>query len=177
MSHARRFFVPISRVVKNGHAFQPSFRQLWILAVLLLTLSVASAQVSQRSDEGTRVLALDNSWNRALETKDIKALDLLLADTLKSVDIDGSMQSKAEFLASIQAPGYHPPAHSVTEQSSVDVYGDSAVVVGIFRTTGVDRGRKYVKRERFVDTWTRTSGTWKCVATIAVLIPNKQSAD
>jgi ketosteroid isomerase-like protein len=143
----------------------------------MLTLSVAPAQESQRSDEGTHVLALDNSWNRALEAKDIKALDLLLADTLKSVDIDGSMQSKTEFLASIRAPDYHAPSHAVTEQSSVEVYGDSAVVVGIFRTTGVDRGKKYTKRERFVDTWAKINGTWKCVATITVLIPTKQSAD
>jgi ketosteroid isomerase-like protein len=47
----------------------------------MLTLSVAEAQESQRSDEGSHVLALDNSWNRALEAKDIKALGLLLADT------------------------------------------------------------------------------------------------
>lgn len=167
----------ISRVIVKCRTLQPSFRQAWILAVLMLTLSVAPAQESRRSDEGAHVLALDNSWNRALEAKDIKALDLLLADTLKSVDIDGSMQSKAEFLASIKAPDYHPPAHSVTEQSSVEVYGDSAVVIGIFRTTGVDKGKKYVKRERFVDTWTKINGTWKCVATVAVLIPRKQSAD
>ena len=169
--------MPISRMIVNCPTLPPWFRQVWTLAVLMLTLSVALAQESQRSGEGAHVLALDNSWNRALEAKDIKALDLLLADTLKSVDIDGSMQSKAEFLASIKAPDYHPPAHAVTEQSSVDVYGDSAVVIGIFRTTGVNKGRKYVKRERFVDTWTRTNGTWKCVATIAVLIPGKQSAD
>jgi ketosteroid isomerase-like protein len=119
------------------------------------------------------VLALDNSWNGALEAKDTKALDMLLANTFISVDIDGSMQSKAEFLASIKAPDYHPPAQAVTEQSSVEVYGDAAVVVGIFRTNGVDKGKKYLKRERFVDTWAKIDGTWRCVAAIAVLIPSK----
>jgi ketosteroid isomerase-like protein len=170
----------INRVIVNCPTVRPSFRKVWtilVLLVLMLTLSVAPAQESQYSEQGARVLALDNSWNRALEGKDIKALDLLLADTLKSVDIDGSMQSKAEFLASIKAPEYHSPAHSVTEESSVEVYGDSAVVVGIFRTAGVDKGKKYVKRERFVDTWARIKGIWKCVATVTVLIPRKQSAD
>ena len=167
----------INLLTVNCRTLRPSFRSVWTLAVLMLTLSVAEAQESQRSDEGSHVLALDNSWNRALEAKDIKALDLLLADTVKSVDIDGSMQSKAEFLASIKAPEYHPPAHAVTQQSSVDVYGDSAVVVGIFRTTGIDKGKKYIKRQRFVDTWIRINGTWKCAATVTVLIPGKQSAD
>jgi hypothetical protein len=59
--------------------------------VLLLSIVMAWARQAGRSDEGGHVLALDNSWNRALETKDTKALDLLLADTFVSVDIDGSM--------------------------------------------------------------------------------------
>ena len=167
----------IKPFIANCPTLRPSFRKAWTLVVLMLILGVATAQENQHSEQGARVLALDNSWNRALEGKDIKALDLLLDDTLKSVDIDGSMQSKAEFLASIKAPEYQSPAHSVTEESSVEVYGDSAVVVGIFRTTGVNKGKKYVKRERFVDTWAKIKGTWKCVATVAVLIPRKQSAD
>jgi len=142
--------------------------------VLLLTLAMASAWAQQRgrSDEGGHILALDNSWNRALETKDTKALDLLLADTFVSVDIDGSMETKRQFLAGIKAPDYHP-SQAVTEQSTVEVYGDSAVVVGVFRSKGVDKGKPYVNRERFVDTWVKINGAWKCVASVTVLIPSK----
>ncbi|MBI3477286.1 MAG: nuclear transport factor 2 family protein [Acidobacteria bacterium] len=166
----------MKRMVVRCAALCQSLRKVWILSagtVLLLAMPVAQAQSSRRSDEGTQVLALDNSWNRALETKDTKALDLLLAQTFVSVDIDGSMQSKAEFIASIGAPNYHPPTQAVTEQSSVEVYGDSAVVVGIFRTKGVEKGKKYMNRERYVDTWVRINGTWKCAASITVLIPAK----
>jgi ketosteroid isomerase-like protein len=144
--------------------------------VLLLGVVIALARQGSRSDEGGHVLALDNSWNRALETKDTKALDLLLADTFVSVDIDGSMETKPEFLAGIKAPDFQP-SQAVTEQSTVQVYGDSAVVVGVFRTKGVDKGKTYVHRERFVDTWVKTNGAWKCVAAITVLIPPKQSSD
>jgi len=140
--------------------------------VLLLAAIPVPAQRA-RSDEGAYVLALDNSWNRALETKDTKALELILSDTFVSVDIDGSIQNKKEFLSSINSPDYHPPAQAVTEQSSVETYGDSAVVFGVFRTKGVDKGKKYANRERFVDTWAKINGTWKCVASITVLIPAK----
>src|SRR5260370_41310209 len=100
-----------------------------IVAAIVLLLSVVTAWARQagRSDEGGHVLALDNSWNRALETKDTKALDLLLADTFVSVDIDGSMETKHQFLTGIKAPDYQP-SQAVTEQSTVQVYGDSAVV-------------------------------------------------
>lgn len=140
---------------------------------LLLAAAVLWPQQSTRSDEGSHILALDNSWNRALETKDTKALDLLLADTFVSIDIDGSIQTKSEFLASIKSPDYHPPAQAVTEQSKADVYGNSAIVYGIFRSQGVDKGRKYKNRERFLDTWAKINGTWKCVAAVTVLIPAK----
>jgi Domain of unknown function (DUF4440) len=68
-----------------------------------LGAGLAAAQ-SSSSDEGAHVLALDNSWNRALETKDTKALDMLLADTFVSVDVDGSIETKREFLASLKLP-------------------------------------------------------------------------
>ena len=143
--------------------------------VLLFAVALSWPQQTVRSssDAASHVQALDNSWNRALETKDTKALDMLLGDTFISVDIDGSSQTKREFLASIGSPEYHPPAQAVTEQSKVDVYGDSAVVVGVFRTQGLDKGRKYKNRERFVDTWVKIGGSWKCVAAVTVLIPAK----
>ena len=136
----------------------------WIGAVLAVAQSASS-------DEGARVQALDNSWNRALEIKDTKALDMLLADTFVSVDVDGSIETKQEFLASLKAPDYQAPAQAVTEQSKVDVYGDSAVVVGVFRTQVMHKGKSVTRRERFVDTWVNKNHTWRCVASVTVLIP------
>ncbi len=144
--------------------------------VLLLGVAIAVAQQNKISDEGGRVLALETAWNHALEAKDAKALDMLLANSMVSVDIDGSVATKNEFLASIKAPGYQP-SQAVTEQSSVQVYGDAAVVVGIFRIKGTEKGKPYTHRERFVDTWVKVNGTWQCVATTAALITTKQVSD
>jgi ketosteroid isomerase-like protein len=141
-----------------------------ILIVLWLGLSFLAAQTSD-SAQGAHILALDNSWNRALEDNDTKALDMLLADTFVSIDIDGSVQTKREFLASLKTPGYQAPSQAVTEQSKADVYGESAVVVGIFRTQSKEKGKSITRRERFLDTWVNLHGTWKCVASVAVLIP------
>jgi ketosteroid isomerase-like protein len=142
------------------------------VAILLFSVALASAQQSSSSEEGGRVLALEIAWNHALETKDTKALGSLLANTFLSVDIDGSVQSKSEFLASIKAPDYLP-SQAATEQSSVQVYGDSAVVVGVFRIKGTEKGKLYSHRERFVDTWIKLSGAWQCVATTSTLITAK----
>jgi len=149
-------------------------KPFYVLAVaLLLGMTIASAQTSSRSDEGAHILALDNSWNRALETNDTKALDLLLADSFVSIDVDGSIQTKSEFLASLKAPGYQPPTQAVTEQSKADVYGDSAIVVGVFRTQTGKKGKSASRRERFLDTWVKRNGTWTCVASVGVLIQSE----
>ena len=141
-------------------------------AALWMGAGVSSGQTSG-SDEGSHILALDNSWNRALERTDTKALDMLLADNFVSIDIDGSMQTKREFLASLKSTGYHAPSQSVTEQSKVDVYGSSALVLGVFRTHSKVKGRSITRRERFLDTWVNLNGTWRCVASVAVLIPSQ----
>ena len=78
------------------------------VATLLFFVTSATAQQSSMSDEGGRVLALESAWNHALEAKDSKALDMLLASAFVSIDIDGSVSSKSEFLASIKSPDYQP---------------------------------------------------------------------
>jgi ketosteroid isomerase-like protein len=143
-------------------------------------LFVAAAAIcvwgQSSSDEAGRIQALELAWNHALEAKDAAAMDMLLANTMVSVDIDGSIVNKKGFLDSVKSPEYQP-SQAVTEQSNVQMYGNAAVVVGIFRIKGVEKGKPYVHRERFVDTWVKINGTWQCVATTSALITSKQPAD
>ncbi len=141
--------------------------------LLLLAVGISLAQQSNVSDEGGHILALGNRMESRAGSEGYEALDMLLANTMVSVDIDGSIANKGDFLASIKAPDYQP-SQAVTEQSNVQVYGDAAVVVGIFRVKGKDKGKPYVRRERFVDTWVKLNGTWQCVATTSALITAKQ---
>jgi ketosteroid isomerase-like protein len=152
-------------------------RSILAASVVLIVVGICFAsQQTSTSDEGGRVLALENAWNHALESKDAKALDMLLANTLVSVDVDGSVSTKGEFLNSIKAADYQP-SQIVTEQSSVQVYGDAAVVTGIYREKAVEKGKSVIKRQRYTDTWIKINGSWQCVASSAVLITGKQAAD
>jgi len=62
-----------------------------------------------------------------------------------SVDSDDSISSKSEFLASIKSPDYQP-SQAVTEQTAVQVYGDAAVVIGIFRVKGSEKEKPWEPR-------------------------------
>lgn len=143
-----------------------------LAAALLIAASISSFAQNSANDEGGRVLGLETAWNHAIEAKDVKALDMILASTFVAIEIDGSISSKSEFLASIKSPDYQP-SQAVNEKMDVQVYGNAAVVVGIFRVKGVEKGKPYVHRERFTDTWIKQNQTWQCVASQATLIPGK----
>jgi len=147
-------------------------RRLSLCAAMLVIAATLQGAAQNASDEAGRVLGLENAWGHAIEAKDTKALDQLLAPTFLAVEIDGSVSSKAEFLAGIRAPEYQP-SQAVNEQINVQVYGNSAVVVGIFRVKGVEKGKPYVHRERFIDTWIKHEQSWQCVASSATLITAK----
>jgi len=149
-----------------------SMKRLLTAAVLFAIAGVSAFAQGAANDEGGRILGLEKAWNHAVEAKDTRALDQLLAPTFAAVEIDGSVSSKSEFLASIKAPEYQP-SQAVSEDMNVQVYGNSAVVVGIFRIKGMEKGKPYVHRERFIDTWIKRDGGWQCVASSATLITAK----
>jgi len=143
-----------------------------LASALLAAASISGSAQSPSSDEAGRVLGLETAWNHAIEAKDTNALDMLLDKTFVAVEIDGSVSSKAEFLAGIKAPEYQP-SQAVNEQINAQVYGDAAVVVGIFRVKGTEKGKPYVHRERFIDTWIKRDRSWQCVASSSTLISSK----
>jgi len=108
-------------------------------------------------------------WNQAEEHKDVKALQSLLDPGLVYIDYDGSLMDKTQFIASVQAPSLHPE-QIVNESMSAHVYGDSAVVTGVYREKGTSGGKPYLRRGRFTDTWVYHDGAWVCVASQSTLI-------
>ena len=142
-----------------------------LLAVfLLLWAPRTGAQTPAQADpEQTKILALENAWNRAEEHKDAKALETLLDSSLVYIDYDGSMMDKAQFIASVKEPELHPE-QIVNESMTAHVYGESAVVTGVYHEKGLRNGKAYLRRGRFTDTWVYRKGEWACVASQSTLI-------
>jgi len=137
---------------------------------LLLAFALVSHGRSQgiSEDEG-RILALETAWNHAEQTKDVAALDQLLATELVYIDYDGSLQNKEQFLAAVKSEGLSP-VQIVNETQTAKVFGDCAVVTGIYREKGTNNGKPYTRRGRFTDTWVKINSTWRCVASQSTLI-------
>jgi ketosteroid isomerase-like protein len=144
-------------------------------AGLLMVLVCAASACAGAQDAGdsaikSKIAALEGAWNQAYKAGDVKALDSLLDNGIVLVNDDGSVQSKTEFLASVKPAKSGSGAQEqqvAPESMSVHVFGNTAIATGVFRAKGVEGGKSYVRRERFIDTWVRKGENWICVATDA----------
>jgi ketosteroid isomerase-like protein len=141
-----------------------------ISALAMVSLLSLLARTQGARDTGSKVLALENVWNRAEEKGDIAALDLIFDVSMIYIDEDGNRLTKAQFLNQMAKEAGTTLQWLVTPTMSVHMYGDTAVVVGSYHVKGVKRGKPYQRDGRFIDTWAFKKGAWVCVAAQATPI-------
>ena len=141
------------------------------LAAMLFSTAPFAHDKSAGADE-IRIKQLERAWNQAEAKQEVKEVSTLLADTLVYTDYDGSFMNKSQYMKWVAAPEQKAD-HLYDEGLSVQLYGDAAVATGIYRETGTNKGKAYVVRSRFTDTWIKRNDAWLCVASHSTLIPSK----
>jgi ketosteroid isomerase-like protein len=136
-----------------------------ILFLLCLTPLLTLAQQDSDSDTRSKIVALEKAWNQAYKLGDTKALGAILDDNIVLVEDDGSLKTKAQFLATVKAATSNDE-QVVPESLTVHVFGKTAIAVGVLAV----KGKAGTRRERFIDTWINKNGTWVCIATDATPI-------
>jgi ketosteroid isomerase-like protein len=114
-------------------------------------------------DARSNILALEHAWDQAQERGDIKALGAIFDDSLVFVDYDGKVLTKAQYLDRVKLDSSHL-RQIVTESMKVQIVGNTAIVVGTYRAKGVENGKPYLRRRRFIDVWMLQGELWICVA-------------
>ncbi|HUL34555.1 MAG TPA: nuclear transport factor 2 family protein [Candidatus Eisenbacteria bacterium] len=144
----------------------------WHLVIIFVVgcgcLAVAQEKAQLNEDEG-KILALENLWNRAEQSKDISALSHIFAPTMVYVDYDGTLKNRDQFLNYVKN-GTSSPDQLVSEDLAIHSYGDFAVVTGVFRGKWTKAGKVTQLRGRYVDAWAKLDGVWQCVSAQATLI-------
>jgi len=122
------------------------------------------------SKDESMVIAMEKAWNQAYKSRDGKALGALLHDSVVLVNDDGSLQARSGFLTGIEKA--NPSANQQENPESIKVrfFGNVAIATGVFRQSGFEKGKAFVRRNRFVDTWIRNGNSWQCVAASATPI-------
>jgi imidazolonepropionase-like amidohydrolase/ketosteroid isomerase-like protein len=103
-------------------------------------------------------------WDEANVKGDVAALDSLLADEFTFV----GGPNKAQYLESIKSRSSDLTVESaVSTDIEVQIYGDTAIVVGLDTIKGVNRGQAYVNKYLYMDVWIKRSGRWQCVKVLS----------
>jgi len=145
-------------------------RWICVLVFCFAAAVITQAQSDVEAATKSKIVALEQLWNQAYKAGDTKALDSILDNGIVLVNDDGSVQTKKEFLASVKDSPAQPSAQQqqvAPESLNVHVFGTAAIATGVMRVKGVEGGKSYTRRERFVDTWVYKGGAWVCVGTNA----------
>ena len=125
-----------------------------------------------QADRGTEkaIEQLERDRQDAFIRGDADALDRATADAYTTVSPGGVLADKAQMMKNIRAR--KTQVLSVTlEDLSARVYGDTAILTGIYRDTHITDGQKSAANSRFIRVFTRTAGGWQAVAYQQTALP------
>ena len=134
--------------------------------LIVLTLSLVSSAQTPPKDDAKVEQALRNlvrAWDEAYVKGDAAILNHLLADEFAFV----GGPRKAEYLDSFKSRPADLVDSAVSTDIQVQVYGDTAVLIGLDTISGKNKGQPYVVKWLYMDVWIRRSGRWQCVKTYA----------
>jgi hypothetical protein len=139
-----------------------------VLVLVCASSLLTPAQDGAGSPAEAQVLALEKVWSQSAERADTKTLQALLDSTLVYIDEDGIVMEKSQFVESMRLPSHR--VHKADPGTIVHVYGESALVTGVYRAESSEHGKPFLRRVRFVHTWVSRDGTWVCVSSDATPI-------
>jgi ketosteroid isomerase-like protein len=115
-------------------------------------------------DSERQLRAVVHDWDQAMVQNDAEAIGRYMADDWTIVGADGSTSDKATFLALIDSGVL---SHDVMESEDVtiQVYGNAAVVIARGVSSGMYQGRAFREVERQSNTFIRQGSRWRCVLT------------
>lgn len=138
-----------------------------IARVVLLALLASFASASSAADDDAAVIAQLTKqaaqWDRDLVAKDRDGVARNMAADFEQIRGSGAIVDRATFIADVLADGFRMDPY-VVEDFRVKRYGDTALLYGRIRITGVDQGERYTTHFRYIDTYVRRDGEWKVVS-------------
>jgi ketosteroid isomerase-like protein len=131
-----------------------------MLAALMLagTLPAQCDKAKQERSEKA-LLEMENRWVTALDHRDPKGVDCLLAEDFLDSDASGQLRTRQQVLDAV--PKRKTYAQHL-EDLRARVYGDTGIVRGVNRIS--DKEGKEVARVRFTDVFRYRDGQWRAIS-------------
>ena len=142
------------------------------VALLLLAGSGASAELTAQDAVITELLRLEDAWGTAEAAKDGDAVGRLLTEDFVITLPDGTMPGKATYIETIKSNMVEYVSAGDTERK-VRVYGDAAVVTGLWTETVKSGNGTTTSRYRWTCVWIKQpDGRWLCGSARSMALPS-----
>ena len=109
------------------------------------------------------VLVIEEAWTKAHLNTDKNAIDRLMHPDYVIIKPDGSVWNKKTALASY-IPGKRDWTEAVSSEYIVRIYGDTAIVIGLWRARGVNNGEHFDYKARYTSIWVKDDDELRIVS-------------
>jgi hypothetical protein len=140
------------------------------ISIICLALTATSARAGPEVGDyrglPADLAAAATAYDLAQFKSNRAELERLLADDYVLFGSSGKNQTKAQYIADATAPGSRTTYVALSGQVR-RVWSDGAVLGGMVDAKGLDHGKPFVMRARFIDVWAKRDGRWRVVFTQA----------
>jgi ketosteroid isomerase-like protein len=123
------------------------------------------------ANNGEMIIDLDKKRMLAMATKDIAALDALLADDLVYTHSTARLDTKQSLIANMESGATVYSAIEPSEVRALDL-GDAVILTGVARIKVSSNGKDLDFRVRFTDAYAKRSGRWQMVVWQSSRLPD-----
>ena len=109
------------------------------------------------------VLAAEEEWTQAHLIIDPRVIDKLMHPDYIIIKQDGSVWDKETALASY-VPGKREWFMAGSSEHIVRVYGDTAIVIGLWKARGVNNGEPFDYSARYTSYWVKENNILRIVS-------------
>ena len=117
------------------------------------------------------IIDLDKKRMQAMASKDIAALDALLADDLVYTHSTARLDTKQSLIANMKLGATVYSAVEPSEVRALDL-GDAVILTGVARIKVSSNGKDLEFRVRFTDAYANRSGRWQMVVWQSSRLPD-----
>jgi ketosteroid isomerase-like protein len=123
--------------------------------------------------EENHLLKLDNEWNEAYPSRDVSALDHIIADDWVCIDGAGLVISKRQLLDRVESSAAFLDPYKFDE-ITLRMFGDTAIATG--RLSGTRRGTDgtFHFEQRYTRVYVKRNNRWQCVATQVTVVKEER---
>ena len=127
-------------------------------------------------NEENRLLKLDNEWNESYPTRDISALDRIIAEDWVCIDGAGLVITKRQLLERVQpSTAFFDPYKF--DEIILRMFKDAGIVTG--RLSGTKRGDDgtFYIEQRYTRVYVRRNDRWQAVATQVTVVKEERISE